>query len=292
MAAALEAGNLVKTYRDFTLGPVSFEVAPGEVVGMVGANGSGKTTTLNALLGTVRPTSGEGLVLGVDTSNEDVAATSVLREVGVVADAMPYPAFRVEDLAAIGRSAYPDWNQRVFEMELADARIDGKREVARLSRGMGMRLQLAFAFAHDPQILVLDEATAGLDPIARDEILDRLRLFMLGDDKTILMSSHITSDLELLADRVIGLDDGRVLFDEPIDTICDTFGCATVTDEQFDVLCRQGFLADGTRVLCGRANTRILLADRAGFAEAWPELEVGRIGLDEYLRFMMRGETL
>lgn len=291
MTVALEARDLVKDYGDFTLGPVSFEVGVGEVVGLVGANGAGKTTTLDALLGAVRPTSGLGLVLGTDTAVDTDAACAALREVGVVADSMPYPAFKVADLAAVGRSAYANWNQRVFEMEIEDAGIDKNREATKLSRGMGMRLQLAFAFAHDPQILVLDEATAGLDPIARDEMLEKLRLFMMGDDKAILMSSHITSDLELLADRVIGLDRGRILFDEPVDTICDVFGCATVTDDELATLGRQGFLA-GARVLRGRSNTRVLLADRAGFSEAWPELVVERIGVNDYLKFMLKGETL
>ena len=179
-APLIEACGLTKHYDGFSLDAVSFAVHEGEIVGFVGQNGAGKSTTIKALLGLINLDGGEGQILGAPSSELSRPARAAVKEqVGVVFDTISMPGhLRVADVGSVFSRAYRTWQPRRFDALARDFGLDASKQVKDLSRGMGMKLSLACALSHDARVLILDEATAGLDPMARDELLDRLRDFV------------------------------------------------------------------------------------------------------------------
>ncbi|MDO5066937.1 MAG: ABC transporter ATP-binding protein [Propionibacteriaceae bacterium] len=214
---------VTKHYDGFTLGPLDLEVPRGYVTALVGPNGAGKTTAIKLGLGACFPDSGEARLI-------DKA------RVGVVLDAPPWPpTWRVRELGRLLGPFYPRWNQARFEELARWAGAEEGKRIADLSRGTGMKLQLAFALALEAELLILDEPTSGLDPLARTELLDRIAEFMTDEQHAVLFSSHITSDLERIADRLVILDDGKVVVKGRIDDLRETWalirgGRAGLTD--------------------------------------------------------------
>ena len=219
----LKLQGVTKNYKEFHLGPIDLEVPRGYVMGLVGANGAGKTTAIKIALGAVLP--GNGVVRLIDKSR-----------VGVVLDQPPWPSsWRVRDIAKLVGPFYPDWNQRVFEELCGWAGVSWRLKVKEFSRGMGMKMQLAVALAHEAELLVLDEPTSGLDPLARGELLDMLSEFMTSERHSVLFSTHITSDLDRIADMVTILDAGRVIASGSREDLLETWvmvrgGVADLTD--------------------------------------------------------------
>ena len=220
----LKLQGITKNYKEFHLGPIDLEVPRGYVMGLVGANGAGKTTAIKIALGAVLP--GNGVVRLIDKSR-----------VGVVLDQPPWPSsWRVRDIAKLVGPFYPDWNQRVFEELCGWAGVSWRLKVKEFSRGMGMKMQIAVALAHEAELLVLDEPTSGLDPLARGELLDMLSEFMTSERHSVLFSTHITSDLDRIADMVTILDAGRVIASGSRDDLLEMWvmvrgGVADLTDD-------------------------------------------------------------
>ena len=215
---------VTKRYGDFTLGPLTLEVPRGHVTALVGPNGAGKTTTIKLGLGACFPNTGE--VHLIDKA-----------QVGVVLDTPPWPAgWRVAELGKLLSPFYPHWDQTRFEELAGWAGAEVGKKVEELSRGAGMKLQLAFALAHRAELLILDEPTSGLDPLARTELLDQIAEFMTDERHAVLFSSHITSDLERIADRLVILDGGTVVASGQVDDLRETWalvrgGRADLTDD-------------------------------------------------------------
>lgn len=300
MTNLLEIRNLVKRYDGFTLDGVSLSVEAGSVVGLVGGNGAGKTTLIKAALGLIGPSEGDVLLFGQPVvAGAKVPSADVLRrDVGVVLDTCAFPGeVRVRDVAAIGRAAFSDWDQRRFLALAQQFDLDAKKRVKELSRGMGMKLSLAFALAHHPRLLVLDEPTAGLDPLAREDVLGLLRTFMEDGERGILISSHITSDLEKIADRVACIDDGCLVFDRPKDEVCDFPGiarCRTADFERIVATVRDGKLgfSEGFRFMRNAYGIDVLVPDRFAFSRVLSDIDCDRCILEDYLTLILRGETL
>lgn len=195
----IELRDVTKAYRGFTLGPLNLRIEQGFVTGLVGANGAGKTTTIKILLGMIRPTS--GTVTCPDRA-----------DIGVVLDIPSFdPAWRVKTVGRLLSGFYPRWSDVTFSELLARFDVPVDRKVKQLSRGMGMKLQIAVALAHDAKLLILDEPTSGLDPLSRDELAESIGDFMLDASRSVLFSSHITSDIERIADYVAVIDKGRIV---------------------------------------------------------------------------------
>ena len=272
---------------DFALQDVDLTVRENEVVGFVGPNGAGKTTIIRVALGLVHLDSGNlNLFEQPFGANADEALQRELRaRIGVVMDTCPFPSdHTVRQAAASVSLAYPCWNWKRFEA-LCDAHgLSLKAKVKNLSRGMGMKLQLICALCHGADRLLLDEATAGLDPIARDETLDELRAFASEPGHGVLLSSHITSDLERIADRVVAIDAGCIAFDLPREEITDVAGIARCTAAQADevMLC-----VEGARMQRRDYSVDVLVPDRFAFAEAFPDVACDRASIDEYLHFYL-----
>lgn len=290
MKPLVQVSDLCKSYRDFALEGVSLTVEPGCVCGLVGPNGAGKSTLIKCLLGLVTPNGGSVEVLGEPVPWAPSLARDLKARVGVVFDTIPLPrALRVSAVGGVGKAAYPEWDDDRFRSLCQDYGLGPTKSVGELSRGMGMRLSLAFALAHDPDLLILDEATAGLDPMARDEVLDDLRAFMAQDERRgVLMATHITTDLEKAADEVVCLDGGRVAFDLAKEDITDTAGVVRCTAEQFERLRAAG--VEGLRWEQRPYETVVMAPDRRALAAACPDLAVGRATIEEYMTLAVKGE--
>ena len=291
-AALIEARGLTKHYDGFSLEGVDLVVNEGEVVGFVGQNGAGKSTTIKALLGLIRVDGGEGSVLGTPSDELTRASGAATKErVGVVFDTVSLPGhLRVADVGRIYASAFASWDAHRFSQLTRDLGLDPKKAVKDLSRGMGMKLSLACALAHDPQVLILDEATAGLDPMARDEALERLRDFVTQPGHAILMSSHITSNLERIADRVVCIDAGRIVFDLEKDAITDSAGVARCRVADLDRIASSGMVPDSElRYLRHDYGIDVLVPDRFAFAEMFPDIPCDHMTIDDYMSLTLKG---
>lgn len=291
-AALIEARGLTKHYDGFSLEGVDLAVNEGEVVGFVGQNGAGKSTTIKALLGLIRVDGGEGSVLGTPSDELTRASGAATKErVGVVFDTVSLPGhLRVADVGRIYASAFASWDAHRFSQLTRDLGLDPKKAVKDLSRGMGMKLSLACALAHNPQVLILDEATAGLDPMARDEALERLRDFVAQPGQAILMSSHITSDLERIADRIVCIDAGRIVFDLEKDAVTDSAGVARCRVADLERIASSGMVPDSElRYLRHDYGIDVLVPDRFAFAEMFPDIPCDRMTIDDYMSLTLKG---
>lgn len=229
---ALELKNVCKTYKGFRLENVSLELPEGYIMGFIGENGAGKSTTIKAILGLVHS---EGDICVLGRGKKDI--TAVKEHIGVVLEEATFPdQLHLQDIQAILRGVYKTWNSARF-LNLAERfRLDHKKKIKDYSRGMKMKLSLAVALSHDSRLLILDEPTAGLDPIVREEVLDMLLEFIQEPDHTVFISSHIISDLERVCDYVTFIHEGRILFSMSKEALHEEFGILHAGEEEIDAL--------------------------------------------------------
>ena len=297
METLIQATDITKRYDDFALDAFNITVALDRVVGLIGSNGAGKTTLLKALLGMISLDNGTISLLGTDPHATNTNIAQIKQRIGVVLDTCAFPVtMKMRDVATLGRAAYPAWDSACFTRLCTEFGLAPKKPVKELSRGMGMKLTLAFALSHHPDLLILDEATAGLDPIARDEILDILRSFMTEEGHGILMSSHITTDLEKIADEIICIDNGAQIFALPKEAICDEAGIAHCRASEVEAIRESGFVATGTvqpaKYLPRGLAIDLLVPDRVTFARAFPDIAIERASIEDYMTLTLKGETL
>ena len=275
----------------FSLRNVTFAVEPGQIVGFVGANGAGKTTTIRAALGLIKLDAGEVCLFGqcCDASAPDELQRRMRSRIGLVLDTCPFPStLKVTEVEALVSPAYPTWSHDAFTSLIDRFGLELKAKVKDLSRGMGMKLQLACALSHKAELLILDEATAGLDPMAREELFDELLSFVADGQHGILFSSHITSDLERAADRVICIDNGSIVFDLPREDITDRAGIAHCAQAQAAELMA---CVEGARATRHAYSVDVLVPNRREALEAFPEIPCDRISIDDYLRLTLKGAS-
>lgn len=288
MKPLIEIDGLVKRYEDFAIDNINLMVEPGMVVGIVGPNGAGKTTILKSILGLIVPNAGTVSLFG----GEDL--DDAKQRIGVVFDICAFlGSLRICDVGGIGRASYTSWDEKIFDKLCALFNLTAKKRVKELSRGMGMKLSLAFALAHNPELLILDEVTAGLDPVARDEVLDILRSFMREESHGILMTTHITTDLEKIGDEIICIDEGRVVFDEVKETISDMAGIIHCRAVDLEMINASGFsdLA-ACKILRRGLATDMLVPDRLRFMQSFPSMDVERVSVEDYMTMVLKGESL
>ncbi|MCR5739902.1 MAG: ABC transporter ATP-binding protein [Lachnospiraceae bacterium] len=218
----IELKNVTKDYGDFKLDNVSFAVPEGTVCGFIGQNGAGKTTTISLILDVIKRDSGEITLFG-ESVNKD---TAYLREdVGVVFDEMGFHEFMTgRDINIMMKNIYKNWDEEAFFENLKKFSLPSKKNCGAFSRGMRMKLQIAVALSHNARLLIMDEPTSGLDPIVRNEMIGIFREFVVEEDHTILLSSHITSDLEKIADEVVFIDGGKIVLSGNKDEILEKHG--------------------------------------------------------------------
>lgn len=275
-AAALR--GIEKHYPDFTLGPLDLVVPAGSIVGLVGENGAGKTTALKILCGVNPADAGQAELLGGSPASPEARA-----ELGVVFE----DAYFYESLTArqVGKSLAGmfgrRWDAALYARLLARFGLKDGQKIKEYSRGMRMKLSLASALAHHPRLLVLDEATAGLDPVVRGELLDLFLDFIQDEEHSILMSSHITADLEQVADYIAYLHKGQLLFQENKDELLQSYGilrCGADDLEKID---------PGLRICTrqGAFGCETLVRQRSDVIAMLPGAVCDAAGIDDIMRF-------
>ena len=239
---ALELRHVSRRLGDFELRDVNLTLPKGCILGLVGENGAGKSTTIRLLTGELRPDSGTVSVLDAEPGGPDFRA--VKERLGVVLDDAWFPEIlNARQVGTMMAMTYESWDAELYESYLARFALPREKNFKDYSRGMRMKLAIAVALAHRPEVLLLDEATAGLDPIVRDEVLEIFREFSEAEDHAILISSHILSDLEKLCDYIAFLHQGKLLFCQEKDRLLETYGLFVGTRQQVEELAENAVLA-------------------------------------------------
>lgn len=206
---AIEIKKITKKYDGFTLDDLSFNVPKGSIMGFVGQNGAGKSTTINTILNIIKPDDGEIKIFGFDHIKDEI---EIKKSISAVFDELPFhEELNAKQLNAVLGNIFPQWSKETFQSYLDKFALPSKKKFAKFSKGMKMKVQIAAALSHNAKLLIMDEATTGLDPVVINEILDIFLEYLQNEDHSILMSSHITSDLEKIADSVTFIDKGKLL---------------------------------------------------------------------------------
>lgn len=219
---AIEIRDLTVKYDGFTLDKISFDVAKGSIMGFIGQNGAGKTTTIKALLNIIKRDEGTIRMLGLDNVKDEIA---IKEHIAAVFDELPFhDQLNAKSINIILRDVYKEWNSDVFKGYLDRLALPERKKIGDFSKGMKMKLQIAAALSHNAKLLIMDEATTGLDPVVRNECLDIFLEYLQDEDHSILMSSHITTDLEKVADSVTFINKGKLLLTGYKDDVLDSHG--------------------------------------------------------------------
>lgn len=286
MENAIQVKNLTKKYKDFKLEDISFELPSGMVLGLIGENGAGKSTLINSILGITEAEYEQISILGKDLqtqpkqAKEDIAA--------IFNDSHYDLSFTPLSVGKMLARIYKNWDQEKYLDHLKRFRLPEKKRLKYFSTGMRVKLEFAAALSHHPKLLILDEATSGLDPVFRDEILDILREFTEDEEHAVLMSSHITSDLDKIADHIAYLHDGRLLFVKTYDDIRNDHGIINCGQRLFDALSRDCILAWRKEAY----SYKILVKERQELRKIFPDVEIMPATIEDIMLLYTRGEKV
>ncbi|MDD2955499.1 MAG: ABC transporter ATP-binding protein [Oscillospiraceae bacterium] len=284
MENILEVTGLCRSLGDFSLQDVSFSLPRGTIMGLVGENGAGKTTIIRLILGGLAPDRGEIRLLGEDPRR---APAQVKERLGVVTDECCfYESLRPRDVACILRPLYSHWDDGLFGKYLRQFSLPENKTVKEFSKGMKMKLSIAAALSHHPELLILDEATSGLDPIVRDEILDIFLEFIQDETRGVLLSSHIVSDLEKTADYITFLHHGQVKFSEEKDLLLERYGVLRCGVQELEALNP----SDRAAARETRFGASLLVPDREKAAQKYPGFVIDRARIEDIMLYMVKGE--
>lgn len=279
----LRLNRVKKEYKGFQL-DCTLNVQEGCVTGLIGKNGAGKSTTFKAILGLVRTNGGSIEIFGKPVhkiGNQDK------EDIGVVMSDAGFSGYlTIQDLLPMLKNLYRNFREEEFRRKCEKFRLPMNKKIKEFSTGMKRKLQVLAALTHEARLLILDEPTAGLDVIARDELLDMLRAYMEQEGRAILVSSHISSDLEGLCDDIYMIDDGKIVFYEETDVLLDSYGILKVTPEQFGRLEREHILRHKKEEF----GYSCLTAQRQFYQENYPDIAVEKGDIDELIMMMIRGE--
>ena len=232
--SALEVKNLTKDYGDFVLDKLNFTLPRGVIMGLIGENGAGKSTTINCILNEIQKDDGEILIFGKDHISNEIEIKSKL---GVVFDENHFPdIFTPMEIGKYMAGIYSGWEWATYRQFLEKFELPKDKKIKDFSKGMKVKLAFAVALSHKAELLILDEATSGLDPIIRDDVLDMLIDFVQDENHSVLVSSHITSDLEKVADHITFIHKGKLVFSHDKDDLVDNYGIVSCGSVIFDTL--------------------------------------------------------
>lgn len=286
MENILDVQQVCKAFPSFALDQVSFSIPYGSIMGFVGENGAGKTTTIGCILNTIAKDSGTVRLFGKELSDGE----KELRErIGVVYDGDNFPAYwTAEQLSRVMQGLYPKWDNGLFQKYLHDFQLLPRQKIRHYSKGMTMKLAVAAALAHHPQLLILDEATSGLDPVMREDMLDVFLDFVQEEDHAILMSSHITTDLEKIADYITFIHNGKCILTASKNDLVYHFAIMRCKEKQFLELDPRDVLAYRKRDY----QTDVLVADGKEAERKYRGCVVDHASIEEIMLLLVRGERV
>lgn len=285
MKNIIEIENLVKKYDDsFELNINSLKLKSGTVIGLIGENGAGKTTLIKSILGIINKDCGKIKIFGEES---DRKAEDIKENIGLVLDNIFFPeVLTPSDINLIMKDIYKNWDMPLFLKYLKDFKLEPKKKIKTFSKGMRKKLEIATALAHHPKLLILDEATSGLDPVVRGEVLDIFLDFIQDEEHTILFSTHITSDLESIADQIIFMDKGKVILNQRRDEIIDQHGVLKCDINDFEKIEKEDII----RYRKNKYDYEILIKDRDKIKKKYKNFIVDKISIDELMILMIKGE--
>lgn len=286
MDAILQVENLTKQYPDFKLNHVSFAIPKGTIMGLIGENGAGKSTTINAILDLIKKDDGTVTFWGQELSEN---TKQIKEDIGVVFDGVNfYETLTPAKIGKISQAAYSQWDAPLYRSYLKQFELPDDKEVKTFSKGMKMKLCIAVALSHHPKLLILDEATSGLDPVMRDDILDVFLGFVQDENHSILMSSHITTDLEKVADYITFIHEGKVIFCKAKDELRYNYGIIRCGAATFDAI-------DKSEILAYRKceyQWDVLVADKKRAQRKYKNFVVDDASIDDILLLYVKGEQI
>lgn len=280
----LEVKNLNKEYNSFKLKDINLSLPKGMIMGLIGENGAGKTTTIKSILNLTSIDSGEINIFGMDMKEE---AKKIKEDIGVVLDdSFLSEHLTPKDINQIMKNIYSNWDEDLFLEYLKDFKLPLKQESKDFSSGMKVKLKIAIAISHYPKLLILDEPTSGLDPVARSEILDIFQDFIQDGENSILVSSHITSDLEHIADYITFINDGKILLSKTRDELLEQYGIVRCSKEDFEKIDEN----DYEKYKINKYEYDVLVSNKKEFKRKYDFKVIDKPTLDDIMLIYIKGE--
>ncbi len=276
----IEITSLTKKYSDFALKNIDITIPSGTIVGLIGENGAGKTTLIKSILGII------GIDSGKITLFNQEKNSNINENIGVVLDNMFFPELlKPDDINKVMKNSYKNWDEMLYYSYLKDFKLPTDKAVRTFSKGMRKKLEIATALSHHPKLLILDEPTSGLDPVVRSEILDIFLNFIQVEDHTILLSTHITSDLEQVADYIIFIDDGDIVLQDSKDSLLDNFGILKCSENEFEKINKKDII----RYQKTKYHYDILVQNKKEIKLKYPNYILDKITLEELMVLYIKG---
>ena len=284
MENILEVKNLCKKYKGFELQNVNITLPKGMIMGFIGENRAGKTTTIKAILDIIRDYTGEIKLFGLDNRKDD---KKIKENIGAVLDDMFFPEILTpNDINIIMKDIYKNWDSKLYFKYLTDFALPTNKAIKTLSKGMRKKLEIATAISHHPQLLILDEPTAGLDPVARNEVIDLFQSFIQNEECSIFLSSHITTDLEHIADYITFINNGNIILSKTREELLEDYGIVKCSKEEFEKIDKKDFI----QYKKSKYEYEVLVENRKIFSKKYAINTIDKITLEELMVLMIKGE--
>ena len=281
----VELKDVTKDYGDFKLDQVSFTVPEGSVCGFIGQNGAGKTTTIKLMLDVIKADQGE---IRLFDENIEKDSARLREDIGVVFDEMGFHEFMTgRDINIMMKNIYKNWDEEMFFDYLKRFSLPSRKQCGDFSRGMRMKLQIAVALSHHAKLLIMDEPTSGLDPIVRNEMLQIFREFVIEEDHTILLSSHITGDLEKLADEVVFINAGKIVLAGNKDDILEKHGLLKCKKSELEKISAPLIV----NVQPGTFGVEVLVNNRKACEKLYPQMVIEPATLEDIMLFYVNKDS-
>ena len=281
---SISVKQLSKKYEDFQLNDVSFDVPMGTIMGLIGENGAGKTTIIKSMLNLVNVESGDVKIFDKNYKKDEKL---IKEDIGVVlGEAFFSPMIDANHVDKIMMKINRNWSSKLFYSYLQQFELPKDKKIKDLSKGMKMKLQIATALARDPKLLILDEPTSGLDPIVRNEILDIFLDFIQDEQHTVLLSTHITTDLEKIADYITFVNKGKLIFSKDKDDIMESFGILKCDEEAFNALDSEDII----RYKKQKYSYEVLVEDRDRIQKKYSGVIIDKPTIDEIMMLYIKGK--
>lgn len=285
MTNVVEFRNVTKAFKNFSLKNVSFSIKKGYVTGFIGANGAGKSTTIKLLMNLIKKDSGDISVFGLEQDKHNEA---IKERIGFVYDENCfYDTLTIREMRKIIAPMYKKWNDKQFKKYLDQFQLPEKQLIKSFSKGMKMKMAIAFAISHDPEFIIMDEPTSGLDPVFRREILELLHDIMLDEQKTIFFSTHITTDLDRIADYITYIHQGKILFSKERDDLLSEYGMVKGRNDLLDRDTEKEFVSIRRTNVGFEALTSNIMQTKAVFGH---DVLIEKPTLEDIMYFTNKGE--
>ena len=284
MENILEIKNLSKKYKGFELKNVNIKLPKGMIMGFIGENGAGKTTTIKSILNIINRDSGEIKIFGLDNKENE---RKIKEDIGVVLDDSFLSEYlNPSDINKIMKNIYKNWDEKLYFKYIEDFKLPKEKISKEYSSGMKMKLKIAVALAHHPKLLILDEPTSGLDPVARNEILDIFQEFIQDEEHGIFVSSHITSDLEHIADYITFINDGEIIFTKTRDDLLENYGIVKCSEEQFKKIDKKDYI----KYKKNRYEYDVLIENKYEFKKNYDISVIDKPTIEDIMLIYIKGE--